>query len=493
MPRIRPTLHFLLCLTSASAAAAPVHQATGFKLVEPSAEAIVVWTRVTRDPAAAAADRPLPRVTVVDAATGEERAPRDNAMYPRGRPRIAFPDGADWGSIRGAAIGVAGQTRVRHRAAGETAWRETPWGDVDPQADFTRLVKLTGLRPGTRHEVVVEARPVGDDAATSNLQGNFRTAPLPAASAGASFTVMSCQQYEDQDRPDGLEIYPSMLRGRPDFMINTGDVVYYDHGPVHALNETLARYHWARMYALPTLRDFHRQAGAFFMRDDHDTLTDDSRPGDRNGDLTFEAGVRLFREQTALPATGYRRIRWGRHLEVWLLEGREHRSTRAADRTAPPVILGAKQWEWLERSLTESDATFRVVVTAAPVVGPDRATKDDNLSNAGYRDEGERVRALFARQRDLVLVTGDRHWQYVSRDPKTGVEEWSVGPASDRHAGGWNEENPRPQHRFLRIRHGGYLSGEVALRNEAPILTLRLHDTSGKTVFEDEKRPSSRN
>ena len=127
MPRIRPILHFLLCLTSASAAATPVHQATGFKLVEPSAEAIVVWTRVTRDPAAAAADRPLPRVTVVDAATGEERAPRDNAMYPRGRPRIAVPDGADWGSIRGAAIGAAGQTRVRHRAAGETAWRETPW------------------------------------------------------------------------------------------------------------------------------------------------------------------------------------------------------------------------------------------------------------------------------------------------------------------------------------------------------------------------------
>ena len=66
-------------------------------------------------------------------------------------------------------------------------------------------------------------------------------------------------------------------------------------------------------------------------------------------------------------------------------------------------------------------------MTATPVVGPDRATKDDNLSNAGYRDEGDRVRAIFARQRDLMVITGDRHWQYVSRDPATGVEEWSVG------------------------------------------------------------------
>ena len=353
--------------------------------------------------------------------------------------------------------------------------------------------KLTGLKRGTRHEVVIDARPTGGDAPTSSLEGAFNTAPLPAASAGAAFAVMSCQQYEDLDRPDGLAIYPSMLRGRPDFMINTGDVVYYDHGPVHALNETLARYHWARMYALPTLRDFHRQAGAFFMRDDHDTLTDDSRPGERTGDLTFADGLRLFREQTALPAESYRRVRWGRHLELWLLEGREHRSTRAADRTTPPVILGDRQIDWLATTLAASDATFRIVVTATPVVGPDRATKDDNLSNAGYRDEGDRVRAIFARQRNLMVITGDRHWQYVSRDPATGVEEWSVGAASDRHAGGWNEETPRPQHRFLRIRHGGYLSGTVAVKGDVPTLTLRLHGTDGTVVFSDEKKPAPRN
>ena len=61
-----------------------------------------------------------------------------------------------------------------------------------------------------------------------------------------------------------------------------------------------------------------------------DTIIDRSR-----------AGLRLFREQTALPAESYRRVRWGRHLELWLLEGREHRSTRAADRTAPTAIAVA--------------------------------------------------------------------------------------------------------------------------------------------------------
>ena len=485
-PRL-PLFAFLLP-TLLGAAPAPVHQATGFKIVEPSAETVLIWTRITRDPAAAGADRPLPKVTIIDAASGEERALRDNAMYPRGRPRVVFPEGSDGSSIRGAAMGAPGETRVRYRAAGESAWLETPWTAVDARRDFTLVTRLAGLRPATRHEVSVEARPAGAAAASSSLSGGFVTAPNVGADAPARFAVMSCQQYEDQDRPDGLAIYPAMQRGAPDFMINTGDVLYYDHGPVHALNQELARYHWARMYALPTPRDFHRVTGAFFMRDDHDTLTDDSRPGDRSGDLTFEDGLRIFREQTALPSPGQRRVRWGRHLELWLLEGREHRSTRAADRTAPPTVLGAPQIAWLEKTLAESDATFRVVVTATPIVGPDRATKDDNLANAGYRLEGDRVRSLLARHPNLVVVTGDRHWQYVSRDPATKVEEWSVGAASDRHAGGWSEEKPRAEHRFLRIRHGGYFSGEVAPRDGTATLTLRLHDTEGKVVFADEKR-----
>ena len=67
------------------------------------------------------------------------------------------------------------------------------------------------------------------------------------------------------------------------------------------------------------------------------------------------------------------------------------------------------------------------------------------------------------------------------------MEEWSVGAASDAHAGGWNEDQPRAQHRFLRIKHGGYLSGEIALRENAPKLMLRLHDTAREVVFADEK------
>ncbi len=479
---LRRAVSFLL-LFGALVTAAGAHQATGFKLTEPSATGITVWTRITRDAERAADDRPLPITQIFDRTTGEALRLRDNAAYPNGRPVITFPAGADLGSIRGAAVGAPGQTRVRYRRAGQNAWSSTAWRDVDPARDFTATFALSALAPATRYEIVVEDRAQADAAPTSMTTGGFVTAPEAKTEAGATFCVMSCQQYEDRDRPDGFAIYPAMLALKPDFFVNTGDAVYYDHGPVHALTLELARYHWARMYSLPTLRNFHRQVGSFFMKDDHDTLTDDSHPGARTGDFTFADGLRTFREQTAPPEPPYRTVRWGRHLEVWLLEGRDDRSTREHDRTQTPTILGAEQIAWLERTLAASDATFRIVITPTPMVGPDRASKDDNYSNTGYAVEGSKIRELLARHKNLTVITGDRHWQYVSRDAVTGIEEWSVGAATNAHAGGWDEKTPRPAHRFLRTGFGGFLSGEVRPSGKGVRLSLRLHDTAGTILF----------
>ena len=481
----------LFSLIATLATPAFAHQATGIKLTEPTSDSITVWTRLTRDAERAPDEGPLPVTKLFDRTSGKEAPLKDNATYTNARPEVTFPPGANLGSIRGAAIGALGQTRVRYRPVGTPAarWIETAWRDVDGARDFTATFALTKLTPATRYEVAVEDRPRADAPVTSTTAGGFVTAPIATANAAATFAVMSCQQYEDRDRPDGFAIYPSMLAVKPDFMVNTGDAVYYDHGPVHAINVDLARYHWARMYGFPTLRDFHRQVASFFMKDDHDTLTNDSHPEDRSGDLTFAEGLQIFREQTAPSEPPYRTLRWGRHLQVWFLEGRDFRSSSAADRKQTPTILGPTQIAWLERTLGASDATFRVIITPTPVVGPDRTSKDDNYANKGYVAEGTKIRALLGSQPNATVITGDRHWQYVSRDSATKIEEWSVGAASDSHAGGWSEETPRPEHRFLRIKFGGFLSASVAPSTAtAPAaLTLRLHDTVGKAVFTDTK------
>ncbi len=469
------------------AAAASAYQATGIKISEPTATSVTIWTRITRDATRKDDGGPLPILSVVDRTTGKIAKVRDNAAYPNHRPVVEFPPGVDLGSIRGAAIGAPGQTRVRYRRAGTGTDATTPWHNVDAPHDFTAQIPLSGLQPGARYEIEVEARSAPGAAVSSTVTGGFVTAPAPAADVPVTFAVMTCQQYEDRDLPEGFAIYPAMLALHPDFFVNTGDVVYYDHGPVHALTVDLARYHWARMFSYATLRDFHRQVGSYFMKDDHDVLANDCEPGSKTGDFTFADGLRVFQEQTALAANPYRTARWGRHLQIWMVEGRDFRTTRTEGDKTDPTIWGAPQIIWLERTLAESDATFRVLISPTPIVGPDRPTKDDNYSNPGFAAEGARIRAMLGRYSNLVVITGDRHWQYVSKDPATGLEEWSVGAATDQHAGGWSEEKLRPEHRFLRIKHGGFLSGVVKPGGGGAALTLRLHDTVGKVLFESTK------
>jgi alkaline phosphatase D len=471
-----------------AAVAAEVHQATGFKVVNVTSTTADIWTRITLRAAANPADAPLPRIEAFEAKTGKPVALRENRAFPDTRVVVHMPDGMDLGAAAGGAPAATGQTRVRFRPKGTAAWSETPWQQAGLEQDGIAVHSLSGVIPGTRYEVVVQARRNADDSRPDDQPGEFTSAPLPDQRQPVTFCVMTCQKYERLDHPDGLAIYPAMGALRPDFFVNTGDVVYYDQGPVIALTPALARFHWARMFALPTLRDFHRNHTSFFMKDDHDILANDCGPATRSGELTYAGGVRLFREQTASPAKANRTFRWGRDLQVWLMEGRDYRTPDWTEkRTPPPTLWGREQIKWLGETLAASTATFRVILTTVPVVGPDRSNKDDNYANAGFAVEGKEIRELLARHPNLTVITGDRHWQYVSVDPATSVNEWSVGPSTAAHAGGWEEKTPRPEHRFLRTGQGGFFSGVVTPTATGASLELRLHDVDGRVVYREQR------
>lgn len=478
----------LLWLLASPPIGAAVHQATGFKVVNVTPTTADIWTRVTQRPVANSAQAPLPQVEAFDLKTGKSVPLRENRAFPDVRVVVSLPGGADLGMAGGGAPAAVGQTRVRYRPKGTATWLQTAWRRVDDAHDGVALHGLTALVPGTPYELSVEARQDEADSLPNELSGGFKSSPRPDQRQPVSFCVMTCQQYEHQDRPDGLAIYPAMAALRPDFFVNSGDAVYYDHGPVIALTPALARYHWARMYALPTLRDFHRNVTSFFMKDDHDILSNDCGPATRTGELTYADGVNLFREQTGLPPVAYRTFQWGPDLQVWLMEGRDDRTPDWSEKRTPaPTLWGEAQIKWLSTTLAASTATFQVIIASVPVVGPDRSTKDDNYANIGFAVEGKRVRELLGRYPHLTMVTGDRHWQYVSVDPATSVNEWSVGPSSEAHAGGWEEKTPRPEHRFLRTGEGGFFSGVVTPSAAGASLELRLHAVDGRVVYREQK------
>ncbi|MDA1235845.1 MAG: alkaline phosphatase D family protein [Acidobacteria bacterium] len=371
--------------------------------------------------------------------------------------------------------------------ASDGAW--SGWSGVGEQSDFTAHWPLGDLRPGREYFYQVEGSDEGLRSVHEPRTGRFRTAPKPSASQTVSFTVVGCQRYDRLDDPNGYAIYKSMERLNPDFTVLTGDTVYLDRGPVKARSIELARDRWRRVYELPYLFEYHARVPAYWQKEDHDLLRDEAGPASPPlGELTFEDGLKVFRDHTPVGDVPYRSFRWGSLAEVWLLEGREFRDSNAAPDGPNKSLLGSAQKAWLKSTLAASDASWRILITPTPIVGPDRARfKRDNLSNSAWENESAELRSFFAEELgdNFFIITGDRHWQYCSVDPQGSVEEFCCGPATDAHAGG-SPGRDRHYHRFHRVL-GGFLSVSVGREDGSDYAVVRLHSVEGQVVFEDRK------
>jgi alkaline phosphatase D len=94
------------------------------------------------------------------------------------------------------------------------------------------------------------------------------------------------------------------------------------------------------------------------------------------------------------------------------------------------------------------------------------------------------LRQFLASRKNMVVLHGDRHWQYFSIDDKTGLREYSCGAASDEHAGGWKKDEFLPEHRYMQV-VGGFLLVQVERRDGEPVMTLQHRDVDGLILNED--------
>ncbi|HYW78851.1 MAG TPA: alkaline phosphatase D family protein [Thermoguttaceae bacterium] len=428
-------------------------QATGIKIGEVTANTAIVWTRLT------------------------ESRPRAIGEEPTGDPANT------------PIVGSQGRVRLVYWPEGnEAAKIETAWQTVDAARDFTRQFAFDGLKPATTYRIRSEARSEKGQVASSTVEGRFRTASAKEDAARVVFTVVTGQGFHRRDdATNGHSVYRRMGELDPDFFVHTGDIVYYDKPEPVATSAALARLHWQRMYALPFQRTFHQQTASYFIKDDHDTLKNDCWPGQAAGELTWQQGLAIFREQVPMGPSTYRTVRWGRDLQIWLVEGRDFRSPNRAPDDGTKTIWGREQIDWFKRTVSESDAALRILISPTPLVGPDRTSKNDNHANRGFQREGDMLREFVGRQKDMFVICGDRHWQYVSVDPKSGVREYSCGPTTDKHAGGFSQSNRSDMHQYLNV-CGGFLSVTVQRVDDRPTVTFRHHAVDGSITNED--RPS---
>jgi alkaline phosphatase/alkaline phosphatase D len=329
--------------------------------------------------------------------------------------------------------------------------RTSVWLPATAGNDFIVKTRMEGLMPGTRYYYRLLFGPNEQSVQTGPVR-SFKTLPGPGTAAEVNFVVvtgMNYQEFKDDDRESSLDKqlgYPAlqmMLDVRPDFFIGTGDNVYYDI-PQDRAAKTQAelRKKWHEQFAQPRFADFFGQVATYWEKDDHDYRFDDA-DNTGEGEPSVALAIATFQEQLPVDRVPYRTHRVSRDLQIWLTESREYRSPNMMPDGPDKTLWGAEQLQWLKRTLLESNAAFKILISPTPMVGPDdlsgglaRALKRDNhIQEAGFRTEGnEFIRWLnqngFFRSQNFFIITGDRHWQYHSIHP-SGLEEFSSGAIVD--------------------------------------------------------------
>jgi len=377
--------------------------------------------------------------------------------------------------------------------------RATAWAKAEKENDCSVQFKLSGLKPATTYYYRVEmVNRRGEGPGRMGGIGCFKTAPPADVCVPVRFTVTTGQAMRSRDivrdgNPWGFKTHQAIARSKPDFHVSTGDNVYYDQDIFLATNVELARYHWHRIYALPCVRDLFRTTPGYWEKDDHDYRWNDCDPHQKvprklsagNIMITDEMGRRLFRDAVPMSEKTYRTFVWGTGLQIWLTEGRDYRSPNAMPDGPDKTLWGAEQKAWLKKGLMESRCDFNVLISPTPLVGPDRQAKRDNHANRrGFWTEGREFLRWVRESglKNFYVVCGDRHWQYHSID-ETGVEEFSCGAISDRHAARNQPRWGKERQPHFRDGKGGFLMIDVQRGGSGPEVRFTFCDVDGNPVY----------
>ena len=453
--------------------------ANGIKNGWADQNSIVLWTRLTQNKSAHFKGHPFIEIS------REKMKSLAQNQDVEGIYNTQIPKGLSLRDMEGYCPGASGEVQLHYFIKEDPADAiVTDWVAVDSSKDFTHQWKLNGLQAGKKYGLKIYARPQKGHKISDSIFGQFLLPAYKKTAKDVKFCVVSCHDYNRRDdKQSGHKIYPSMSKLKPDFYVHTGDIEYMDKPFPYAMTEELMRFKWNRLFALPFQRSFYNNYTSYFMKDDHDVGYDDSYPGKDYGTVSFERGLQIFdEEQFPSNPKRYKTIRWGKDLQIWIVEGRNYRNQNYLEDGPDKTIWGKAQKQWFYDTVGSSKATFKVLITSSPILGPDRKNKNDNLSNAGYSFEQAEILNFIKKQKNLFIVNGDRHWQYVTHIKNTNLWEFGCGAGADVHAGGWKQEDFRPEHQFLRVK-GGFLSVSVNATKE-PTIKFTHHDVEGNAVNE---------
>jgi alkaline phosphatase D len=352
---------------------------------------------------------------------------------------------------------------------------------ITDATDLTGQMKLEGLQPDTIYFYRVWFTNAADQrpAAGPMPVGMFRTAPPTDGSRPVSFIMggdIGGQQYcRRQDV--GYQIFRSMQALTPDFFIPNGDSIYADGycppegpgapytgwtnipGDFPKINDPSVDWtntaqvadvyakHWRYNRADPHFQAFLEQTPVYAQWDDHEVIndfgalwgyqnkSDENRAGFPN---LVQAGRDNFfwwypiAHDPSDPNRIYRSFSYGKDLDLFLLDQRSYRSRNDAPDGPDKTLLGADQLKWLEQSLLDSKATWKVISADTPLAVPTGSddfgrdswangpTKSAEAAKTGFEYELKELLSFIDEHhiQNVVFMATDVHFAQITKFDK---------------------------------------------------------------------------
>ncbi len=332
--------------------------------------------------------------------------------------------------------------------------------------DYTAVVAVTGLAPDTHYHYAVLLGE--EERMYRTLHQHFRTFPPQGEPTTFQIVFGGCSGYV----PPNERMWDTVLAADPVAMLTLGDNVYIDDPESIDQNhycyyQRQSRYEWRRLVSGKPV---------FAIWDDHDFGMDDSWGGPEIDVPYWKPMVwEVFTQNWVNPSYGGGPEQPG----VWydfhiadvhfiMLDGRYYREDagrRGGDGVENPSMLGPVQLAWLKKTLTESEATFKALVS--PVSWHDGAKPGQGGLDTwkGYPGERDEIFGWIDDYeiKGVVLLSSDRHRSDAYRHGRpNGYDLFEFGSA-----------------RYTNLHTHGIMEASLFGYNDKPSFGLLTFDTAG--------------
>ncbi|MEE2789510.1 MAG: alkaline phosphatase D family protein [Myxococcota bacterium] len=356
-------------------------------------------------------------------------------------------------------------------------------------------VRVSQLAPGTAYGYQVLLGTTNPQVAERPYPLVFKTQVIWHRRADPPSFVMafgSCAYTNDSadDAPNkpyggGYEIYESIRKASPDFMLWLGDNVYFRPTDWSSRTGIFRRY--ARARGLPELQALLGSVHHYAIWDDHDY-----GPNDSNWTFVHKKdALDAFRAYWANPSYGlpdhpgvFGQFTWA-DVDFFLVDNRYYRSASSAPRTAAKTILGHRQFHWLVDALSASRAPFKIVAGGGQFLSP--VDRFEGYAQAPHEQKRLLDALVERRIPGVVFLSGDRHHAElvrIDRDDFYPLYDFTSSPLTSRGAAATHDRDSpvrvagtlvRKKRNFGLIRVDGPKS--------ARRLTMEARDTQGELLW----------